>query len=69
MAQRFFVPWGGPDRALWTAQSFALHAASKATLPSYARQKSKFFLDSVCASHVTNMIEEKTYCVTACEPD
>jgi hypothetical protein len=25
----------------------------------YARQKSKFFLDSVCVSHVTNVMEQK----------
>ena len=33
-------------------------------LSTYARQKSKFFLDSVCVSHVTKLIEGKTYHVT-----
>ena len=39
------------------------------SLSTYARQKPKFFLDSVCVSHVTNMIEGKIYHVTAREPD
>ena len=38
-------------------------------LSTYARQKSKFFLDSVCMSHVTDMIEGKTYRVTTHEAD
>jgi hypothetical protein len=48
------------SRVLLSTTTYGTHGKSLDT---------KFFLDSVCVSHVTNMIEGKTYHVTACEPD
>ena len=63
--------WTPTWRGVLRCMSCVLDAASimEGDISTYALQKSKFFLDSVCVSHVTNMIEGKTYRVTAREPD